>query len=111
MSQGFAYFMGWNIIDFSLFIVFAILQYKFYLGEDHSLVGMPEVKFLLILLAFMKLLFFVRIFEDYGFLVQMILLCVLDLVPFIISYLIFLFVFTMCFTVLKMEIDPEVNEA
>ena len=59
----------------------------------------------------MKLLFFVRIFEDYGFLVQMILLCVLDLIPFIISYIIFLFIFTICFVVLKMEIDEEVAGA
>lgn len=72
---------------------------------------MPETKLVLIILAFMKLLFFVRIFEDYGFLVQMILLCVFDLIPFIVSYLIFLFIFTLCFVVLKMEIDPEVVDA
>lgn len=34
----------------------------------------------------------------------------LDMVPFIISYMIFLMVFTVCFVVLKMEIDPEVAE-
>ena len=72
---------------------------------------MPETKLVLIILAFMKLLFFVRIFEDYGFLVQMVLLCVLDLIPFIISYVIFLVIFTICFVVLKMEIDPEVADA
>ena len=74
------------------------------------MVYMPETKMLLILLAFLKLLFFVRIFEEYGFLVQMIRLCVLDLIPFIMSYMIFLMVFTVCFVVLKMEIDPEVAE-
>jgi hypothetical protein len=41
----------------------------------------------------------------------MILLCVLDLIPFIISYFIFLIIFTVCFVVLKMEIDPEVAGA
>lgn len=71
---------------------------------------MPEAKMLLILLAFLKLLFFVRIFEEYGFLVQMIRLCVIDLIPFITSYMIFLMVFSVCFVVLKMEIDPEVAE-
>ena len=74
------------------------------------MIYMPETKMLLILLAFLKLLFFVRIFEEYGFLVQMIRLCVLDLIPFIMSYMIFLMVFTVCFVVLKMEIDPEVAE-
>ena len=72
---------------------------------------MPELKLLLIILAFMKLLFFVRIFEQFGFLVQMIILCVVDLIPFIVSYLIFLALFSVCFVVLKMEIDPEVAEA
>ena len=80
------------------------------INKDHSMVYMPELKMLLILLAFLKLLFFVRIFEEYGFLVQMIRLCVLDLIPFIMSYMIFLMVFTVCFVVLKMEIDPEVAE-
>lgn len=74
------------------------------------MVYMPETKMLLILLAFLKLLFFIRIFEEYGFLVQMIRLCVIDLIPFIMSYMIFLMVFTVCFVVLKMEIDPEVAE-
>ena len=109
-NQGFNYFYGWNLVDFSLLLVFSVLQYFSQLKQDHSLIYMPEAKMLLILLAFLKLLFFVRIFEEYGFLVQMIRLCVSDLVPFIISYMIFLTVFTVCFVVLKMEIDPEVRE-
>ena len=103
--------MGWNIIDFCLFAIFLILQYFKFLGKDDSMTYMPETKLGLVILAFMKLLFFVRIFEDYGFLVQMIRLCVLDLIPFIISYIIFLLIFTICFVVLKMEIDPEVVDA
>jgi hypothetical protein len=27
-KQGISYFMGWNLIDFFLFAVFAMLQYK-----------------------------------------------------------------------------------
>jgi hypothetical protein len=90
--------------------VYTVLQYYGSINQDHSMIYMPETKMLLILLAFLKLLFFVRIFEEYGFLVQMIRLCVLDLIPFIMSYMIFLMVFTVCFVVLKMEIDPEVAE-
>jgi hypothetical protein len=105
------YFNGWNIIDFSLFMVFLSLEYFKFIGMDDTMPYMPETKLILIILAFLKLLFFVRIFEDYGFLVQMILLCVLDLIPFIISYIIFLFIFTICFVVLKMEIDEEVAGA
>lgn len=90
--------------------MYTVLQYYGSINQDHSMIYMPETKMLLILLAFLKLLFFVRIFEEYGFLVQMIRLCVLDLIPFIMSYMIFLMVFTVCFVVLKMEIDPEVAE-
>jgi hypothetical protein len=107
-NQGFSYFIGWNIVDFSLFVVFGFIEYAQYIGFDHSFQYMPEAKLLLIILAFFKLLFFIRIFEEYGFLVQMIFLCVVDLIPFIMSYLIFLIVFSVCFVVLKMEIDPEV---
>jgi hypothetical protein len=109
-NQGFSYFYGWNLVDFSLLLVFSVLQYYGMMNQDHSKVYMPEMKMLLILLSFLKLLFFVRIFEEYGFLVQMIRLCVSDLIPFIMSYMIFLMVFTVCFVVLKMEIDPEVKE-
>ena len=110
-EQGINYFIGWNLIDFSLFGIFLTLQYFKYIGKEDTMTYMPETKLGLVILAFLKLLFFVRIYEDYGFLVQMIRLCVLDLIPFIISYVIFLGIFTICFVVLKMEIDPEVVDA
>ena len=37
--------------------------------------------------------------------------CVIDLIPFIMSYMIFLFIFSICFVVLNMEIDGEVDGA
>lgn len=36
-NQGFSYFMGWNLIDFFLLVVFSMLQYYFYIGKDHSM--------------------------------------------------------------------------
>ena len=107
--QGFGYFMGWNLVDFALFTIFGVLQYYYSLGLDHVLVYIPEIKLLLILLAFMKLLFFVRIFEEYGFLVQIIMSCCIDLIPFITFYMIALFMFSIIFVVLNMEIDVENN--
>ena len=41
----------------------------------------------------------------------MILFCLADLGPFIISFVVFNFIFIICFTVVGMEIDPEVDEA
>ena len=75
-------------------------------GKDGETIIMPELKFLLTILAFMKLMFFVRIFEAYGFLVQMIIYCIIDLIPFIMSYLMFIYAISLCFIVLRMEIDP-----
>ena len=40
----------------------------------------------------------------------MILFCLADLGPFIISFVVFNFMFIICFTVIGMEIDPEVDE-
>jgi hypothetical protein len=80
-------------------------------GIDNQVLFFPELKLLNIILAFMKILFFIRIYEKFGFLVQMILSCVNELIPFIISYIVFLLLFSVCFVVLEMEIDPEVDEA
>ena len=103
--------MGWNIIDFMQFWIFISLQYFTRGGKNDAGVFIPELKLLLIIMAFLKLLFFIRIFEAYGFLVQMISACVQDLIPFLMSYWIFMIVFSICFVVLNMEIDPEVAEA
>ena len=81
------------------------------MGFDNKVIFFPELKLINIILAFMKILFFIRIYEKFRFLVQMILSCVLALVPFIISYIEFLLVFSVYYVVLEMEIDSEVDEA
>lgn len=93
------------MIDITLFFIFLVIQYLKFLGIEHDAKEVPAVRLSLIILAFLKLLFFVRIFEQYGFLVQMIILCLQDLIPFIVSYIMFLFIFTICFMVLQMETD------
>ena len=81
------------------------------MGFDNKVIFFPELKLINIILAFMKILFLIRIYEKFRFLVQMILSCVLALVPFIISYIEFLLVFSVYYVVLEMEIDSEVDEA
>lgn len=70
-----------------------------------------EVKLILIMLGFMKLMFFVRMSDKLGFLVRMIATCVIELIPFIICFIMFLLFFSFCLIILNMEIDTEVNEA
>ena len=48
-----------------------------------------------------------RIFEDFGFLVSMIQYCIIDLVPFLVTYVLFLIITSMVYTVLKAEPDGE----
>ena len=55
--------------------------------------------------------FFVRIFEEYGFLVQMVIFVIQSLIPFGIVYLIFVVIFSICNFVLKMDISEEEDEA
>ena len=63
---------------------------------------------MLLILTMVKLLFFVRIFENFGFLVSMIQYCIMDLIPFLVSYMLFLIIISMIYTVLRMEPDGEV---
>ena len=110
-EQGISYFfIGWNLIDAAQLTVFGILYYMRYMEQDRNVLYFPELKLVNIILTFLKLLFFVRIFEDYGFLVQMIILCMQDLVPFFMSYLLFLNFFSMCFIVLNCDIDGEIAD-
>jgi len=53
----------------------------------------------------MKLLFFMKIFEEYGFLVQMIILSILDVRPFMAFFIIWVLFFTLIFRVMQMEYD------
>lgn len=71
-TDGLDYFMGWNIIDCSQLILFYFLFYLRMSGYDNDLSFFPELKLFNIMLAVIKMLFFVRIFEAFGFLVQMI---------------------------------------
>ena len=112
--QGLTYLQGWSLVDIAQFIIFASIQYlKWNNLEDQEkkVPAIPELKVLLLLLAFLKLLFFIRVFEEYGFLVQMIMYCVRDLAPFMVAYFTLVLIFSICFTVLGTEIDAEVVDA
>jgi hypothetical protein len=76
-----------------------------YIGIDGNNAFLPEIRIILVVLSLIKLLFFLRVFEEYGFLVQIVMSCCIDLIPFITIYLIFLFMFSITFVVLGMEID------
>jgi hypothetical protein len=103
------YFGGWNICDFSQFTIFSIIFLFNQFGIEDTFVVMPEMRIILVILSLIKLLFFLRVFDKYGFLVQIISSCCIDLIPFIMFYMIALFMFSIIFVVLNMEIDVENN--
>lgn len=69
-KQGFDYLKGWNIFDltssisFAMFYMSSIYKWPYDAHEYH-----PEIKLVMVLLMFIKLCFFCRIFENFGFLV------------------------------------------
>ena len=71
---------------------------------------MNQLKFTILLLAFIKCMFFVRIFEQFGFLVQMVILTLIDLVPFF-AFLVFaIFFYALFLYVLIQDVDEEIQE-
>lgn len=78
-------------------------------GADKTVLYFPELKLVNILLSFMKLLFLIRIIDTFGFLIQMLIFVLNDLTPFILTYIIFLNFFSVCFIVLDCDIDGEIQ--
>lgn len=81
------------------------------MGYDNDLAFFPLLKLANITFAFAKMGFFVRIFEAYGFLVQMVIYVVHHLIPFFTSWMIFVLIFAICNYILHMDISEEEDEA
>lgn len=90
-------------------MVYGYLYTLIYLQVD-KIPYYAQFRLLNITLAFFKFLFYIRIFEEYGFLVQMVVRCVQDLVPFIVAYVIFLILFSIIYSVVKLDLDPEISD-
>lgn len=65
------------------------------------------LKIFLIMLSFVKCVHFITFYEEFGFFIKMMILTLYDLVPFIISYIVFGLFFALIYYVLGTEIDPE----
>ncbi|CDW91053.1 UNKNOWN [Stylonychia lemnae] len=97
--QKISYFSdGWNYFDFSLilsYVTFCILDFT---NQDQD--NLILIKILVIILSFMKLFFFLRIYDGFSFLVQMLAGVFKDLKYFLSFFLIFILQFGMIFLVL-----------
>jgi hypothetical protein len=72
-------------------------------GEDYN----SFVQIFLIMLSFGKCLHFVTVYEEFGFFIKMLTLCLKDLLPFIFSYIFFGVFFSMLYAGIGVEIDDE----
>ena len=84
--------------------MFNQFYYPFFEREGVSQIILIMV---LVMQSFLKILFFMKIFEDYGFLVQMIFLSIMDLGPFLAFFSLWVLFFVIEFKVLKMEYEPD----
>lgn len=102
----------WNIVDSSQFLVFSMLTilkvFDFVdLQQDFGEKSLMETYLLIISLfqAFAKGLSFVRIFDDYGFLVRMIGLTVNELIPFMAFFFVYTLLFAIAFMIMGIKLD------
>ena len=70
---------------------------------------MNQLKFTILLLAFIKCMFFVRIFEQFGFLVQMVILTLIDLVPFFTFFVFSIGFYSLFQMVLRTDVDEDIE--
>jgi hypothetical protein len=108
---GWSYLAGWNITDLGWFVTYVFFYISHVFEIESILKFSTLLKLIIVLLMFSKLLFFIRIFERFGFLVEMIYNCLVDLIPFISCFITFLIFFSICLICLNTEIDSEVDEA
>lgn len=76
---------------------------------DTSLEEMAEVIILIVLVSqsFVKVMFFLRVFDQFGFMVQMVGLTLIDVAPFISFYFLFMLYFALVNMIMKIKIDPD----
>lgn len=105
----------WNQTDLAEFIVYLIF-YCIKFNESFSQVkDFTEIllSLFILILGFFKVLFYLRIYDDFGFLVSMIYKTMQQLIPFLVFFFLWVFFFSMCFIILQTEIDdrfyPAVN--
>ena len=96
---------NWNKIDVIFIVVnFAYFARRISCNQDISEeVNMILINVFMIICAFLKLLFFVRVFEDFGQLVQLVSTCVKDIrvfMVFLVSWIVF---FSILFSIADLQ--------
>jgi hypothetical protein len=115
--NGYDYFkspMNWIDMIETVFFAFFMLTLEFIQpGWEFSLFLLKiehEIVLLLMIMAFNKLIVFIRTFSKLGLVIRMMVQCAIELIPFVIWFLLFLVFFSFSMIVLNNEVDNEVEE-
>lgn len=99
----------WNFVETSQFFVFMALYIlravDTFSDSNRDGVDVIVLQLYLMVVGFVKILFFIRIYEEYGFLVQMVGNTVIQLIPFLVFFIMWILFFAILYWILKVEID------
>lgn len=93
----------WNLIDFAVIVLQIVCTILFISGLDFN--ALRIIYCILAIMIFVKICFFLRIYDGFSFLVSMIQGVFLDLKYFIAFYMFVLLLFTMLFSILDIKLS------
>ena len=98
---------GYNISDVLQFLIFFTLMVwqELYPNDAKESIFQIMLMIVLVFQIFFKILFFMKVYDDYGFLVQMINLSCIDAAPFLSFFFLWVLFFTVEFKLLQWEVD------
>ena len=107
------FFDFWNFVDFTQSLVFLItVCLRFMTEDDQYLVGRMILNLISLFQAFSKGLYFVRLSDDFGFLVKMIGLTITELMPFMLFFFLYTTFFSVAFMITSIDTEkyPRLNK-
>lgn len=115
MHQKMAYFSSfWNIFDFMQFFLYTKFMMDFFemLDTEFEYIGfnLKIMQLSIIICGFIKILYFIRIFEQFGFLVQMVAKTCIKVVPFMFFFTLWVLFFTFCYKTMDVVVKGKDEE-
>lgn len=103
---------GFNLMDSSQFVLYSINIYIRLYGSDLNqnmmhLLFDKILQILILLQSTTRILQYIRFNDDFSFLVQMIIRVLIDLLPFLTIFLLYILVFSFIIIILGGDFDPE----
>ena len=113
-SSGWDYINGWNLIDLIQLILFWVQFFEKCVDvlsqrDDTGFTISKLMRLMLILFSILKVVHFIAVYEQFGFFIKMVIICLWDLVPFISNYILFLNFFVIVYASLGVEIHEELD--